>query len=174
MHCSAVKECWLFSSFLLLPVHVVCCSSMCLVFKHSSDYFRAVISQTHDSLRIMRFLFVQIFFKNLYLKPWTYHIFVTRAYYRHLKIKLKTLCYSGHMFYVAGIYFPTLYFFTSNCCLVNYGLVILTTWLGSWVVSVLDSGAERPGFKSQPRCCRVTVLGKLFTPIVPLFTKQWN
>ena len=26
-------------------------------------------------------------------------------------------------------------------------------------------------FKSQPRRCRVTVLGKLFTPIVPLFTK---
>jgi len=40
------------------------------------------------------------------------------------------------------------------------------------VVSVLDSGVEGPGFKSQPRRCRVTVLGKLFTPIVPLFTKQ--
>jgi len=39
------------------------------------------------------------------------------------------------------------------------------------VVSVLDSGTERPGFKSQPRRCRVTVLGKLFTPIVLLFTK---
>jgi len=47
-----------------------------------------------------------------------------------------------------------------------------TGWLGSRVVSVLDSGAERPGFKSQPRRCRVTVLGKLFTPIVPLFTRQ--
>jgi len=45
-------------------------------------------------------------------------------------------------------------------------------WLGSRVVSVLDSGAEGPGFKSQPRRCRVTVLGKLFTPIVRLFTKQ--
>ena len=42
------------------------------------------------------------------------------------------------------------------------------------VVSVLDSGAEGPGFKSQPRRCRVTVLGKLFTPIVPLFTKHRN
>ena len=40
--------------------------------------------------------------------------------------------------------------------------------------SALDSGAERPGFKSQPRCCRLTILGKLFTPIVPLFTKQQN
>ena len=32
-------------------------------------------------------------------------------------------------------------------------------WLGSRVVSVLDSGAEGPGFKSQPRRCGVTVLG---------------
>ena len=47
-------------------------------------------------------------------------------------------------------------------------------WLSSRVVSVQDSGAERPEFKSQSRCCRVTVLGKLFTPIVPLFTKQQN
>jgi len=45
-------------------------------------------------------------------------------------------------------------------------------WLGSRVVSVLDSGAEGPGFKSQSRRCRVTVLGKLFTPIMTLFTKQ--
>ena len=44
----------------------------------------------------------------------------------------------------------------------------------SRVVSVLDSGAVGPGFKSQSRRCRVTVLGKLFTPIVPLFTKQQN
>jgi len=42
----------------------------------------------------------------------------------------------------------------------------------SRVVSVLDSGAEGPGVKSQSRRCRVTVLGKLFTPVVPLFTKQ--
>ena len=33
-------------------------------------------------------------------------------------------------------------------------------WIGSRVVSVLDSGAEGPGFKSQPRRCRVTVLGQ--------------
>ena len=36
------------------------------------------------------------------------------------------------------------------------------------MVSVLDSGAEGPGFKSQTRRCRITVLGKLFTPIVPV------
>jgi len=57
------------------------------------------------------------------------------------------------------------------------GIAVATNlygWLGSRVVSVLDSGAERPAFKSQSRRCWVTVLGKLFTPIVPLFTKQQN
>ena len=43
-----------------------------------------------------------------------------------------------------------------------------------WLGSVLDSGAKGPGFKSQSRRCRVTVFGKLFTRIVPLFTKQQN
>ena len=42
------------------------------------------------------------------------------------------------------------------------------------VASVLDSGTEVSGFKLQLRRCQVTVLGKLFTPIVPLFTKQRN
>jgi len=46
-----------------------------------------------------------------------------------------------------------------------------TGCLSSLVVSMLDSVAEGPRFKSQSRRCRVTVLGKLFTPIVPLFTK---
>ena len=50
----------------------------------------------------------------------------------------------------------------------------LYEWLGSRVVSVPYSGADGPGFKSQSRCCRVTVLDKLFTPIVPLFTKLRN
>jgi len=57
---------------------------------------------------------------------------------------------------------------------VRYLFVRYSQWLGSRVVSVLDSGAERPGFKSQPQRCRVTVLGNLFTPVVPLFTKQRN
>ena len=35
---------------------------------------------------------------------------------------------------------------------------VSTGWLGSRVVSVLDSGAEGPGFKSQLRRCRVTRL----------------
>jgi len=52
--------------------------------------------------------------------------------------------------------------------------LVLGGWLGSRVVSMLDSDAEGPGFKSQLRRCRVTVLGKLFTPIVSLFTKQQN
>jgi len=60
--------------------------------------------------------------------------------------------------------------------LVNFVIVngINLVWLGSRVVSLLDSGAEGPGFKSQPRRCWATVLGKLFIPIVPLFTKQRN
>ena len=49
-----------------------------------------------------------------------------------------------------------------------HSLLLDTGWLGSRVVSVLDSDAEGPGFESQPRRCRVTVLGKLFTAIVPL------
>ena len=53
-------------------------------------------------------------------------------------------------------------------------VLVYIGWIGSRVVSMLDSGAERPGFKSQPRRCRVTVLDKLFTPIVPLFAKQQN
>ena len=56
----------------------------------------------------------------------------------------------------------------------TFNLLPLPGWLGSRVVSVLNSGTEGPGFKSQSRRCRVTVLGKLFTPIVPLFTKQQN
>ena len=51
-----------------------------------------------------------------------------------------------------------------------FSLIFL--WHCSRVVSLLDSGAEGPGFKSQLRRCRITVLGKLLTPIVPLFTKQ--
>jgi len=53
-------------------------------------------------------------------------------------------------------------------CILNIEIlntVILKGWLGSRVVIVLDSGAEGPRFKSQSRRCRVTVLGKLFTPI---------
>ena len=40
-----------------------------------------------------------------------------------------------------------------------HSLLFVKGWLGSRVVSVLDSGAEGPGFKSQSRRCRVTVLG---------------
>ena len=42
-------------------------------------------------------------------------------------------------------------------------------WLACWT-----QAQKGPGFKSQPRRCRVTVLGKLFTPMVRLFTKQRN
>jgi len=73
------------------------------------------------------------------------------------------------------VYFYLLRLF--NFCLLNlfiYVVIGYHGWLGSRVVSVLDSGAEGPEFKSQPRRSWVTVLGNLFTPIVPLFTKQQN
>ena len=50
----------------------------------------------------------------------------------------------------------------------------ISGWLDSRVVSLLDSGTEGPRFESQPRCCWVIVLGKLFIPFVPLFTKKRN
>ena len=42
-------------------------------------------------------------------------------------------------------------------------------WLGSRVVSMMDSGTEGPRCKLLPQRCRVTVLGKLFTPTEPLY-----
>ena len=39
-------------------------------------------------------------------------------------------------------------------------------WLGSQVGYLAGFRRRRPEFKSQSRRCRVTVLGKLFTPIV--------
>ena len=36
-------------------------------------------------------------------------------------------------------------------CNIIHHMYFLTRWLGSRVVSVLDSGTERPGFKSQAR-----------------------
>jgi len=54
-----------------------------------------------------------------------------------------------------------------SCCNINkLTYLFICGWLCSRVVSVLDSGAEGPGFKSQSLRYRVTVLGKLFTPIV--------
>ena len=64
---------------------------------------------------------------------------------------------------------------TTPTTITTAAVVVVVVFVVFWaLVSVLDSGVEGPGFKSQPRRCRVTVLGKLFTPIVPLFTKQRN
>jgi len=80
------------------------------------------------------------------------------------------------------VYFRLLNFsFFHLCCATTYvGEIKLYIYshifgrLDSRVVSVLDPGAEGPGFKSHQRRCRVAVLGKLFTPIVSPFTKQRN
>jgi len=70
---------------------------------------------------------------------------------------------------------------TSTITTNHYMYFFINVWqyilhpVAEWLVaSVLDSGAEGPGFKSHSRRCRITVLGKLFTPTVPLFTKQQN
>jgi len=57
---------------------------------------------------------------------------------------------------------------TSFCCRFatwNSLYNVVCGWLGSRVVRVLESGTEGPGFKLQSWRCRVTLLGKLFTPI---------
>jgi len=41
--------------------------------------------------------------------------------------------------------------FVTTCTNVGFILVYKYGWLGGRVVSVLDSGTEGPGFKSQPR-----------------------
>jgi len=50
--------------------------------------------------------------------------------------------------------FAKFFFFFHLCCATTYDgeikLYIYWGWLGSRVVSVLDSGAEEPGFKAQP------------------------
>ena len=51
---------------------------------------------------------------------------------------------------------------------VNYDAIkggSVAEWLACWTHALKGPGSNR---------CQVTVLGKLFTPIVPLFTKQRN
>jgi len=45
-------------------------------------------------------------------------------------------------------------------------------WLGSWVAKALDLQLAGCEFNSRPRRCRVTTLGKLFTPAC-LSRSQW-
>jgi len=47
---------------------------------------------------------------------------------------------------------------------------LVAEWLACSTQAQKGLGSNR----SRQRRCRVTVLGKLFTPIVPLFTKQQN
>ena len=44
-----------------------------------------------------------------------------------------------------------------------FSTTLVSGWLSSRVVSMLDLGAEGPWFKLQLRRCWVTVLGKLYT-----------
>ena len=47
-------------------------------------------------------------------------------------------------------------------------------WLGGVVVRALDSWSRGRRFDSCRSTIRATTLGELFTPNVPLFTKQYN
>ena len=51
-------------------------------------------------------------------------------------------------------------------------LICTQRWLGSRVVSVLDSFAEAPGFKSQPRRCRVIAKFHYTDPTGPARTQR--
>ena len=54
-------------------------------------------------------------------------------------------------------------------------MCVTAGWLGSRVVSVLDSGAEGAGSnRSRNAVGNSLRQTKLFTPVVPLFTKQQN
>ena len=48
-------------------------------------------------------------------------------------------------------------------CNLSLSIPANSGWLGSRVDSVLNSGREGPGFKSQSRRCRVTVSGTVHT-----------
>ena len=78
-------------------------------------------------------------------------------------------------------YFPVAIFF---CCPFSIAVITYVKFCCSFLLpsyfllpnfqiahfygcSVAEWLAERPGFKSQSRRCRVTVSGKLFTPIMP-------
>jgi len=89
-----------------------------------------------------------------------------RAATRQLRLRLVPAPHTRrHRIPLAGLMFCLRFFIFNDLCLTNY-----VGWLGSRVVSVLDSCAEGPGFKSQPRRCQV--LGKSLTPIVPLFSES--
>ena len=53
----------------------------------------------------------------------------------------------------------------TRAVLVLHGIVVFSGWLGSLVVRVLDSQLDGCEFNLQPQQCRVTTLGKLFTPM---------
>ena len=72
----------------------------------------------------------------------------------------------GCHYFLPGLQFRNSVFDLTICCDTIYVGGSVAEWLSCWT--------QVPGFKSQPLQCLVTVLGKLFTPIVPLFTKQRN
>ena len=110
-------------------------------------------------------------------KARTWMVYVWRSWSRELLERCTSwlAIYTTASSYAASTAFHSLY----RCDVITPQVWYLVyyyskQWLGSRLVSVLGSGAEGPGFKLQPRRWRVTALGRLFTPIVPLFTKRQN
>jgi len=89
----------------------------------------------------------------------SYHLFddVWMCYIWQMKCLLLMLCCKAGAAGIATVLLGTL-----------TALAIALFALSSRAVSMLNSGTEGPGFKSQPRHCRVTVLGKLFLPTLCL------
>ena len=77
-------------------------------------------------------------------------------------------------FYLYGVpYIFTMWLFSLLFNVSRYlCLLHIDGWLGSLVAKLLDSQLARCEFNSRPRCCRVTTLGKLFTPMC-LSRSQW-
>jgi len=78
------------------------------------------------------------------------------------------LCITRALVDAAYCYRRRVVWFCASLCVQHTGKPCTEAELAEMPLGAVDS------FKSQPRRCRVTVLGKLFTPIVPLFNKQRN
>jgi len=82
------------------------------------------------------------------------------------KTKQKTIFLQPQRARCVFIYF---YYFISYYIIQKYKGGSVAEWLACWTHE-----QKGPVSNHSRESCRVTVLGKLFTPIVPLFTKQQN
>jgi len=81
-----------------------------------------------------------------------------RNHPRALQIRTNSVITPHHSIFTGRTLFLTPY---QQCQSTEGKLAVNRGWRGSRVVSVLDSGAEGPGFKSQSRRCRVVTRQRL-------------